>query len=463
MDSKQIDILLVNKEASIKEAMQAIDRGSLGIAFIVDRNKKLFGVVTDGDVRRAVFSGVNIKKPIKVITNKKPIVIEGRISQKEMLNLKKRKDIIFISVNDKNNFQHVDKKPRLIRSGVKRVLITGGAGYLGSVLSRKLIKAGYRVRVLDNLTYGDEGIKELYQNKNFEFFKGDVRNISQIMHAVRGMDAVIHLSAIVGDAASQIDSKETIEINYLSAKAVAEACKFNQINKFLFASTCSVYGANKSPKELLNENSPLHPVSLYAETKLTSEEGILSLADENFSPTIFRFATLFGVSPRMRFDLVVNVMTANAVTENKVRVFGGSQWRPNLDVSDAAEACITWVASPIEKTGGQVFNVGANSHNIQIVNIAGMIKKIMPEITIEHNTTSIDQRDYNVSFDKISMVLGFKPQKKIEHGIREIKKILENKTIKNFNSHQYHNYGFLAQSKHSADNAHSSPTQHYKS
>lgn len=468
MKNKKLKNILVNKNSSIKETMRAIDKNGLGIAFIIDKQKKLFGAVTDGDIRRVVLKGINIGKPIEQIANKKPIFIKEKAVEKEIAKLKNNKNIkrkipaggslkvpivdekgmveniIFIYADEKKVLQNKKNKAVFGQGGVKRVLIIGGAGYLGSMLCQKLLNKGYSVRVLDNLTYGDEGIKGLYKNKKFEFLKGDIRNISKTIEAVRGMDAVIHLAAIVGDPACQLDPKETIEINYLATKSVAETCKFNQINRFLFASTCSVYGANKDAKERLKENSFLKPVSLYAETKLKSEEGILTIRDENFSPTIFRFATLYGVSPRMRFDLVINLMAAKALIDKKITIFGGKQWRPNLEVGDAAEACLKWVESSIEKSGGEIFNVGINPQNYRILEIGRAVKKVMPGTEIEIKKEEGDMRDYNVSFDKISRMLNFKAKKTIERGISEIKKMVESKKIKDFNESKYNNYRFLS-------------------
>ncbi len=470
MKNKTLNNLLVNKGSSIKEAMKVIDRNGLGTAFIVDSRNKLFGVATDGDIRRAILKGINIEKPIEEIMNKTPIVIKEKSIHKELLKLKnneainriipaggslripivdekgKLKDFVFIHADENNNLHTSKGKLKFKQEGIKKVLLTGGAGYLGSVLCRKLLNKGYKVRVLDNLTYGDEGIRDLYKNKNFELFKGDVRNISDITEALKKIDAAIHLAAIVGDPASQWDPKKTIEINYLSTKAVAEACKYNQINKFLFTSTCSVYGASKTSQDRLVENSPLNPVSLYAETKLKSEEGILSLMDENFTPTIFRFGTLFGVSPRMRFDLVVNTLTVKALFEKKISIFGGNQWRPNLDVSDAAEACVKWLESPIEKIGGEIFNVGGNKQNYKIIEIGRMIKKNIPETEVKIEKGKNDPRDYNVSFDKIVRVLGFKVKKTMEKGILEMKNLLEGKKIKDPNDKKYNNYRFFTES-----------------
>jgi nucleoside-diphosphate-sugar epimerase len=466
MGNNEINKILVNKNSSIKETMRVIDRGGLGTAFIVDKNKKIFGVVTDGDIRGAILKGVDINDSIAVIANKNPVVIKKNYTESDFSKLKnseyiknkipirsslkipvldengKIKDIIFLYADGKKFFRPAEKELKIIKGNIKKILITGGAGYLGSILCRKLIKKGYKVIVLDNLTYGDEGIKDLYKNANFKFLKGDVRNITDVMNAIEGVDAAIHLAAIVGDPACQKNSRKTIEINYLATKSFAEACKFNQVNKFLFASTCSVYGASEKPDNKLKEDSSLNPVSLYAETKLESEKGILSLADENFSPTIFRFATLCGVSPRMRFDLVVNLLTAKALIDKEIQIFGGNQWRPSLEVSDAAEACLKWLELPIEKTREQIFNVGGDSQNYKIIQIGKIIKELIPEVRVEINRQDTDERNYRVSFDKASTLLNFKPQKTIEKSILEIINMIRSEEIKSFNEAKYNNYKF---------------------
>lgn len=457
-----LNSLLVKEINTIKETMGMIDKNTLGIAFVVNNKNKFVGLVTDGDIRRAILNGINIKRCIKDIMNKNPIVVYNSWSKEKLKNLlydkkiktiipthgsikipildnnKKVRNMMFIS---EKGFMKIDIDQRL-KKGIKKVLVVGGAGYLGSILCPKLLNKGYKVRVLDNLTYGNEGIKELYSHPDFEFLKGDIRNISEVIDAIKGVDAVIHLAAIVGDPACLTDPRGTIEINYLATKSIAEVCKFNQINKFLFASTCSVYGANKTP-EKLTENSPLNPLSLYAETKLKSEEGILELADENFFPTIFRFATLCGVSPRMRFDLVINLLTARAMRNKKITIFGGRQWRPNLDVSDAAEACLKWLESPIEKSGGEIFNIGENQQNYRILQIGKTICKTIPGTKIEVKKEKGDIRDYNVSFNKVSKILNFKSKKRIEKSILDIKKLLKIKKIKEFNHPKYNNYRFL--------------------
>ncbi len=177
------------------------------------------------------------------------------------------------------------------RSAIRNILVIGGAGYIGSILVRKLLQQGYSVTVLDALLYGDESIRELYGQPRLEFIKGDFRDIGSVVNAMRGIDAVVHLGALVGDPACAIDEKLTIEINLAATRMIAEVAKGFGVQRFLFASTCSVYGASE---ELSHEESELKPVSLYARTKISSEQALLSLAGSRFAPTIVRFATIFG-------------------------------------------------------------------------------------------------------------------------------------------------------------------------
>ncbi|TSC92547.1 MAG: NAD-dependent epimerase/dehydratase, partial [Candidatus Berkelbacteria bacterium Licking1014_85] len=436
-----------------------IDKGGFGTVFVVDGRKRFYGVVTDGDIRRAILKGVNIEKPIGEITNKKPIVVKGKIEREELAKLKNRedikemtlnnyslkipvvdrkervKDVIFVHANRKNPVYSLMTKQKFDKGTVKKILLVGGAGYLGSVLCRKLLNRRYKVRVLDNLTYGDEGIKALYKNKNFEFFKGDIRNISDLVEAIKGMDAVIHLAAIVGDPACAVDSEETLEINYLATKTITETCKYLQINRFIFASTCSVYGQNSSSDQKLAEESPLNPVSLYAETKIKCEKSILEAADENFSPTILRMATLYGYSPLMRFDLAINFLTAGALFNKKITIFGGNQWRPWLHLEDTAQAYIACLEAPIEKVGGTIFNL--LSENYKIIEVGNIINSICPGVKIEISKKITDKRSYNVSFNKISRVLNYQPKKKIIDGVTEIKNVIKRGLIRDYKDPKY--------------------------
>ncbi|MFH1462595.1 MAG: NAD-dependent epimerase/dehydratase family protein [bacterium] len=460
MKQKKIKIkeLLVDKNFSIKETMRAIDKGGFGTAFVVDGQKRLFGVVTDGDIRRAILRGENIEKPIAKIANRKPIVLRGKISREDIQRIKKRKDVkvmvlgaplkvpvvdeqgkikeaVFIYADRESIVRPLEIGEKFKKESIKKVLVTGGAGYLGSVLCRQLLNRGYKVRVLDNLTYGDEGVKALYGNKNFELAKGDIRNISDLVAAINGTDAVIHLAAIVGDPACAVNPEETLKINLLATKTIAEICKYLQVNRFIFASTCSVYGQSPLPDEQLTEKSLLNPVSLYAETKIKCEQSILEAGDENFSPTILRMATLYGYSPLMRFDLAVNFLVAKALFDKKITIFGGQQWRPWLHLEDAAQAYISCLQSPIGEVREEVFN--ALSENYKVIEIGNIINSACRDIEVEINKKVTDKRDYNVSFDKISKALNYQPKKKISDGVAEIKKAIEKKLVGNYKDPQY--------------------------
>jgi len=459
MKNNLLKYFLVEKNSSIKNTIRAIDRKGFGIAFLTDNKNRLFGVVTDGDIRRAILRGININKPVLVIANTNPVFLIGKPSEEELKKLradenvkrcippqgslkipivdknKKIKSVIFLYQNKDNSFFESKDNPKFAEGGIKKVLIVGGAGYLGSVLCRKLMDKNYRVRVFDSLAYGDDGIKELYKNKKFEFFKGDIRNISEVMKACEGIDAVIHLAAIVGDPACAVDPKKTLEINYLATKNIAETCKYFQINRFIFASTCSVYGAGSSSEKKLTEESPLNPVSLYAETKIECENSILSAIDENFSPVILRMATLYGYSPNMRFDLAVNIMTGHAVFDKKITVFGGDQWRPWLHVDDAAQGFINCLNSPLDKIRGGIFNV--LSENYKIIEVAKIINSVCPKAVLKISEKITDKRDYNVSFDKISRELNYRPTIRLERGVRGIKKAIESGIVKDYRDPKY--------------------------
>lgn len=315
-----------------------------------------------------------------------------------------------------------------------RVLITGGAGYLGSILSRKLLSKGYQVRVLDALWYGNESIKELDKDENFELIKEDIRNLVPTVKSMIDVDAVIHLASIVGMPASSIEPRTSEEINYLATKNIAELCQLHDIETYIFASTCSVYGYQ--PGKEINEKSHVAPLDFYAKQKYLSERATGWL---NRSPTIYRFGTLFGLSPRMRFDLVINLFIAQALTDGKITVFGGKQERPFLHVSDAADSLIFG----IEKNLTGTYNV--ISENMTILQAAERIKKATG-CEIEISEENEDNRSYRVSADKIKQV-GFEPLRNIDNTIKEIIDAFEDKTITDYKDNKYNNYKILYSSK----------------
>jgi len=458
----EISEVCVNKNLSLKESMRKIDKLSLGFICVVDDNKNLCGVATDGDIRRGIVQGLGINDKIEQVMNKNYYFAKKDNLKKDLLgiikkissmqpDIKENKKVLDFSmkkipvVNENNKIVDLavisgmsgNEKITFINEhnlkSNRSVLVVGGAGYLGSVLIRKLLNKGYYVKVLDILNFGDKSVKDLYSNSSFEFIKGDARNIRILNNALKDVDVVVHLAAVVGDPACREYPQEAIETNYLTTTILAQACKYHQINRFIFASTCSVYGY--SP-EKITEESELNPLSLYARSKIMSENSILALEDENFSPTILRMGTLYGYSPRMRFDLVVNTLTKNAFVNKKIEIFGGKQWRPLLHVGDAAEAYIRCIESPIEKVKGEIFNVGNTDENYQIFALGKLVKELMPEIELINKDKEMiegkfDERSYNVCFDKIFNLINFRTTKSVKDGIIEIKKALENRNIEN--------------------------------
>lgn len=322
----------------------------------------------------------------------------------------------------------------------EKVLLIGGAGYIGSVMVRKMLQKGYKVRVLDSLLYGKQSVAELYTDPNFELIIGDFRHVDTVVRAARGVDAIIHLGGIVGDPACQLDPEFAIEVNSAATRMIKGVCTGFGIKRFIFASTCSVYGANG---DILNENSALNPLSVYARSKVDSERILLEGSDGGLSPTVFRMATVFGLSYRPRFDLVINLLTAKAAEGEEITIFGGYQWRPFIHVDDVAKAFITCLESPLEKVGHQTFNVGDNKLNCQISDIGKMISNLLPGTRIERQPDLTDKRNYRVCFDKIRNVLNFTCDRTIQDGISEIKDAIQSGLIGDYRDARFSNYLWL--------------------
>jgi len=438
---------------SIKEAMGVIDRAGCRSTYVVDGKDRLIGVVTDSEIRKAILKGIDIKTPVSEIINKNPIILnttelkDARLVAKAKTKLLGRMpDSEFIMVVDQNqrpkeliSLRSTQRPEAAVERKSRRVLVVGGAGYLGSVLTRKLLAKDFKVKVLDLLLFGREPIQALHKVRDFELVEGDMRNITVLIKALAEVDAVINLAAIVGDPACKSKPETAIETNYLANKVLSEACKYHQINRYIYASTCSVYGQMQNETEL-TEASSLNPVSLYARSKIQSEEGIMGLIDENFAPTIMRMSTLYGYSPRMRFDLVVNTMTKTAVADGRIIVHGGGkQWRPILHVEDAAEAYIKCLEAPLDKIKGEVFNVGSSQQNYQIIDIAKAVKKCLPQAKLVMQGDLTDARNYFVSFAKIEAALGYRTKETLERSIERIAKAIKDGEINNVNDPKYYN------------------------
>jgi nucleoside-diphosphate-sugar epimerase len=323
---------------------------------------------------------------------------------------------------------------------IKSVLVIGGAGYIGSALLPKLLANGYKVRLLDLLLYGSAPISEVENHPNLEIVNADFRHVDKVVEAMRGVDAVIHLGAIVGDPACELDSELTIEINLMATRMIAEVAKGSGVQRFLFASTCSVYGVSD---EVLDECSYLRPVSLYAKSKIASEKVLMAMGDHRFAPTILRFGTIYGLSGRTRFDLVVNLLAAKAVTDGKITICGGAQWRPFLHVDDAALSVLTVLEAPISLVGNEVFNVGSDRQNYRIEEVGELIRQAVPGSQIVSFEAGDDARDYRVSFNKIRQVLDFEPRWQLEQGIEQVVNIVRNGTVRDYRDPIHSNVRFL--------------------
>lgn len=331
---------------------------------------------------------------------------------------------------------HVKSRSKSKQGRVEDVLVVGGAGYIGSVLTRQLLDAGYRVRILDLELFGRESLEGLLQNPRLDVHQGDFRNVEDVVRALRGMDAVVHLAAIVGDPACAVDAEATIAVNYEAAKMMARLSRAKGISRFVFASTCSVYGASD---DIIDESSELNPVSLYATTKIDAERALLEAADDVFHPTILRLATAYGWSHRPRFDLVANLLSARAVTDKDISVFNGEQWRPFVNTRDISRAIVAALEAPLESVGGEVFNVGDNAQNYTISELGQIVAAAVPGTVVNEVRNDEDPRNYRVCFDKIQEVLGFRAVMTLEDGIQEIVDAVGEGKVKDWKDPKYSN------------------------
>lgn len=322
----------------------------------------------------------------------------------------------------------------------RRVLVIGGAGYIGSALLPLLLDAGYSVRVLDLLIYGEEPIRPWLDDPRLEVIQADFRQIDRVVGAMQGVDAVIHLGAIVGDPACALDEGLTTEINLMATRMIAEVAKGYGVRYFVFASTCSVYGASE---QVLDEHSELKPVSIYARSKVASEKVLLQMTDEDFSPVILRFSTVYGLSGRYRFDLVVNLLTAKALIDREITIFGGNQWRSFVHVEDAARSIMSVLAASPETVRGQIFNVGSDEQNYTITQIGEMIHRYIPTARIINKGDEVDLCNYRVGFARIRKVLGYLPQWTVEKGIEQVIEAVQSGQVRDYKEPQYSNIKFL--------------------
>ena len=326
---------------------------------------------------------------------------------------------------------------------MENILVTGGAGYVGSGLLRELLSKNYNVTCVDSLMFGGESLLDIWHNVNFNFIKCDINNWDAMNNILTNnqFDAVIHLAAIVGDPACRLQSELAIKTNWQSTKWLLDKSLEIGIKKFVFASTCSNYGKMDNPDLYVDEKSPLAPVSLYAELKVKFENYMLSDIEKrnDFCPTALRFSTVYGMSPRMRFDLTVNEFTKDLAMGKELIIFGEKFWRPYCHVKDFSNAFITILRAPDSKVAYNVFNVGDTSENYTKQMLIDEILKSIPHSKIKYVNKNEDPRDYRVNSDKIKRELGFEITMRVPDGIEEVKRIVQEGIIQDPENQRYYN------------------------
>jgi nucleoside-diphosphate-sugar epimerase len=462
--------LVLKKTDTIRSAFKILS-GKFGmIVCIISNDNILTGIVTEGDLRRAILGGFSLDAKLEEVQNVNPFyVYESELNAKKFVKSRIYPGInpgigqqpLICPVVDKNKrllnilnveilieiLQSQDYKIDFSKKQKPHVLVIGGAGYVGSVLTSHLIKKDWRVRVVDKMLYEKETLKEFTGNENFSLIEKDICDLSVQVEVIKNIDCVVFLAEIVGDPSCSIKPEDALKTNYLAVSSMASLCSHMNINRFIYTSSCSVYGSNKKSNNLLEEDSTLNPTSHYARIKTMSEKALFSQSNTFFSPTILRLATVCGPSPRHRFDLVVNTFARNAFFNKEINVHGGDQSRPNVHVDDVANAIIKIIDSPLEKVEKQIFNLCNESQNFSIIEIAKMTQSIFPKCKIITDDNVDDLRDYRVSSKKIKNKINFEANKTIIDVLNAFKKIFEKE--KNFDAYQkkFSNFATLSNEK----------------
>ncbi len=318
------------------------------------------------------------------------------------------------------------------------ILVTGGAGFIGSVLTQHLLDGGHGVRVLDNLMYGGGPLLSFWRRDDVKLVIGDLCDSDARSRALEGVDSVVHLAGIVGDPASKRDPELGWRVNFDATRDLIDDAVAAGVKRFVFASTCSNYGVS-APDALVDEESTLNPISSYAEAKVKSEQMLMDAAKKGLDPIVLRLSTVYGVSPRMRFDLLVNDFTREAFARKKIVIYGEQFWRPHIHVFDVARAMRHVLELPEDPGRPRVFNVGEESENYQKEALANVIVEEVPGTELEFVKRDEDPRSYRVAFKRIKEYLGYETTMTIRDGTREILRLLEDGLVVDYDDKKYVN------------------------
>lgn len=320
---------------------------------------------------------------------------------------------------------------------MSRVFVTGGAGYVGSVLIPKLLRAGHEVKVLDLYMYGDDVLSSVSKDPRLRQIKGDIRDQKLLEKEILGNDVIIHLACISNDPSYELNPGLGKSINYDAFLPLVEIAKKVKVKRFIYASSSSVYGVKSEPN--VTEDLPLEPMTDYSKYKALCEEYLLKQQTKDFAVFILRPATVCGYSPRLRLDLTVNILTNHAVNKGKITVFGGDQKRPNIHIEDMTDLYVKALEYPTEKIAGKIYNAGYQNYKIR--DIAEMIKKVLNNPRLEVSITeSDDKRSYCISSEKIRRELGFVPRHSVEDAVRDLKKAFDQGLVPQpFDNIRYYN------------------------
>jgi nucleoside-diphosphate-sugar epimerase len=315
----------------------------------------------------------------------------------------------------------------MMGSKPKTVYVTGGAGYVGAALVPALLDAGYRVKSLDLYLYGDDVLASVKGNPRLEEIKGDMRDVALLRRTVAGSDAVIHLACISNDPSFELDPQLGKSINYDAFIDLVKVAKDSGVKRFIYASSSSVYGIK--PEQNVHEDLPLEPLTDYSKYKAMCEEVLMRERTPGFTTLIVRPSTVCGFSPRLRLDVIVNILTNHAVNDRKIKVFGGEQMRPNIHIDDMVRLYKEALEWPDEAIDGKIYNVGY--HNFKVREIAQMVRNVVGEDIQIVTTPTDDNRSYHVSSERIRRDLGFAAQRSLEDAVRDLRAAFDAKLIPN--------------------------------